>query len=158
MPPLRKIKISSTNSKCERVHWFMILSPLSHPDLFSDKITLLKPSIIIRKSNADSGQPCLIPLYAWKKLEAGPLVRVPKETNVMQHMIHHMKRIGKPRWVRIILMQSQLTRSKAFERSILRMPPFNFFCLMEWRTSWVVPMASCIWQLWRKEKFSKDIF
>jgi len=53
-----------------------------------------------------------------------------------------MKACGKPKCVRIILINIQLTRSKAFERSILRIAPLRLFYLMEWRASCVVPMAS----------------
>lgn len=65
---------------------------------------------------------------------------------------------GNPKWIRIILMKRQLTRSNALARSILRIMLFRFLDLIEWMASLAVPMASWIYLFWRKENFSGEIW
>jgi len=85
--PFKKIKMSSTNSKCVRQKCSMILSPCRPPLLFSVAISLLSPSITSRKRSGDKGHPCLIPLSILKEGKVDPLMRIAKETEEIQPMI-----------------------------------------------------------------------
>ena len=77
------MRMSSTNSKCVMLVFVVILRPSNNPLLFASRIALLNPSATSRKSRGDSGQPCLIPLSAWKKGEAAPFMRTAKEAAAM---------------------------------------------------------------------------
>lgn len=81
-----------------------------------------------------------------------------KETLVMQLMIHRMKFMWEPRWVRSIWMYNQFTFSYAFERSILITTHFLFSTFKLWSSSWATPIASWIFHTSRKPFFSLDIF
>jgi hypothetical protein len=52
------------------------------------------------------------------------------------------------------LIYSQLTLSKYFERSILRVMTFFLFVWMEWKPSWARPISWWICLPWRKKFFS----
>ena len=56
--------------------------PLKTPLLLADKSALHNPSTTTRKSKGASGHPCLSPRPYLKKLEATPLIRTEKETEV----------------------------------------------------------------------------
>ena len=54
-------------------------------------------------------------------------------------------------------MYSQLTRSKALDKSILRIMLLRCLVQMEWMASWAEPMASWIFLDSRKENFWEAI-
>ena len=56
--------------------------PLKKPVDFAYKRALLKPLATTRNSKGASGKPCLSPLPDLKKLEATPLIKTEKVTEV----------------------------------------------------------------------------
>jgi len=92
-----------------------------------------------------------------KKGEEAPFITIAKETVEMQAMIHLMKGASNPRWVRSSLMYDQLTLSKALERSIFRIVPFDFLVVMLCKPYYTTPMASCICLPSKKPNCSLEI-
>ena len=158
MPLLRKINTSYTKSRWVRMHLSLILIPCSLPVLCYSIISLLRPSIMSKNKSGDRWHPYVSPLSEWNKGDANSLMRILNDMLIMQHMIHCINPMGKPRRVKRILIYNQLSRSKAFERSTLRNIPFNFFICIECNTSCVVPTDSCIRWSWRKENCPKKIW
>jgi hypothetical protein len=99
--------------------------PWKSPELMAEIKALLNPSATRRKSRGERGHPCLSPLPEEKKGEAAPLIRTTKVTEEIQAIIHLMKGTSNPRCVSSSLMKDQLTRSKAFERSIFNTTPLD---------------------------------
>ena len=89
--PFRRINTSSTNSKWVRVHSSVIFIPLIHLCLQFSLMVRLRPSMMRRNSNGESGHPFLSPLSAWKNGEAKPLISTLKDTFMIQQRIHLMK-------------------------------------------------------------------
>ena len=85
MPPSRKMRMSSTKSRCVSMHWSINLRPLRHPSRFFDAIFLLRPSMTNRNNSGDRGHPCLSPHSARKERGADPLIKIAKDIEVIQH-------------------------------------------------------------------------
>jgi hypothetical protein len=79
------------------------------------------------KRSGESGHPCLIPCSSLKKGEVYPFIRISKEVVEMQFITHVTKEWEKPGCIKNSLIYSQLTLSKYFERSILRVMTFFLF-------------------------------
>ena len=75
----------------------MILIMGKDPVCFSSASALLRPSATRRNNIGESGKPCLKTLSDLKKGEAEPFMITERETIVMEHIIHLMKGIGKPK-------------------------------------------------------------
>ena len=71
--------------------------PFKVPWIFSTLKYILKPSATSMKSKGYKWQPCQIPLLAWKKGNATPLIRTESDTIVIKLMIHMIKAIPKQR-------------------------------------------------------------
>ena len=77
--------------------------PLYKPLHLADKSALLKPSATTRKSKGARGHPCLRPLPDLKKLEATPLIRTKKETEVKLLITQVIKETPNPILVKMTL-------------------------------------------------------
>jgi len=88
----------------------------------ADIKALLRPSATRRKSKGERGKLCLSPLLEVKKGEVAPLILTTKVTKDIHAIIHLMKGTSNPRCVISSLIKDQLTRTKAFERSISTTP------------------------------------
>jgi hypothetical protein len=116
-------------------------------------MALLKPSATKRKRSGERGKPCHRPLSEMKKGEAAPFIRITKENKEIHAIIHLMKGTSNPKCVSSSLIKDQFTRSKSFDRSIFKMAPLALEDLRLFRPSWATPMASWIWQPFRKTNF-----
>jgi len=102
--PQVKMRISYTKRRCVICKVSETLIPGKDPDHFSAAIALRIPSTTSRKSSGESRQPCLKPLSGLKKVVAEPLMRIEKDTVVMQHIIHLIKGTVKLTCVKSSLM------------------------------------------------------
>ena len=123
--PLQKISTSSTKSRCVIMRYGEVFIPWKSPELMADINAMINPSATRRNNRGERGHPCLRPLSEKKKGEAALLIRTTNVTVDMQTIIHLMKGTSNPRCVSSSVMKDQLTRSKAFERSIFSTTPLD---------------------------------
>ena len=129
--PRPNIITSSTNSRCVRNSCGKIFIPLILPFLLASLIRRLILSITRMNNRGDSGQPCLIPRKARKKVVGDPFTRTTKLAEEIHPRIQFIPTRGTPIWISKRRMKVQLTLSKAFVKSNLRMSAHLFFVLTE---------------------------
>jgi len=142
LDPSQKIRISSTNNRCEMYIPGEILMPLNVLSYFASIRKWLRHSTTKRKRCGDNGHPCLTPRSTVKKEVAEPLIRMENDTEVKHAEVQFVKATPKSRCVSSIRIESHLTLSKAFERLILITTPLSFLDFILCRPSCATPMAS----------------
>jgi hypothetical protein len=99
-----KMRMSSTKRRCVICRLLKILIPGKEPNHISATRAMLSPLEMRRKSSGESGHPFLKPLSSQKKDVAKPFMSIENETVVMQHIIHLIKGIVKPKCIKSSLM------------------------------------------------------
>jgi hypothetical protein len=150
------IRTSSTK-KILKILWILdILTPKIFPSDYVFLSSRLCPSITKMNNKGDKGHSFLNPCPLWKKGDAPSFIKVAKEFVLTQIIIQFVSMRPKPVQRRIIWRKYQLTQSYSFWRSNFRIRALNFFALMLWRHSYVVPTASRIYLPFKNYNFSPD--
>lgn len=93
-----------------------------------------KPSAIRTKRKVERGSPCQMPLEGLKGWYGMPLMRMEKKEEDIRLWIHQTHIGEKPKVINIFCMYIQLSLSKAFDKSSLRIIPACLVCLRECMT------------------------
>jgi hypothetical protein len=94
------MRMTSTKTNCVIIWLVVIYIPWNSPVLTAFKISLFSPSATSKNNSGERGKNWWSHFLEMKKGEVAPFMRIAKETDDMQALIHLMKGISNPRWVR----------------------------------------------------------
>ena len=137
--------LSSINCWWEIVGRLWMDKPLSRLERRACLMWRPRPSAINTKRKGERGSPRLIPLEGLNGREGIPLMRMEKKEEDMSLITQHTHICEKPKADSIFRTYNQLSLSKAFERSSLRIILSCLECLRECTISWerMIPSRIC---------------